>query len=102
MFHTTSVLAALCCPDPPGPARRELLRPQREARRLVTAQGGTEFHPGHGEWIALLRASGFTVDDLREIYAPPDAADHPYYQLATAEWARQWPVEEIWVAHIGQ
>jgi hypothetical protein len=49
-----------------------------------------------------LRASGFTVDDLREIYAPPDAADHPYYQLATAEWARQWPVEEIWVAHIGQ
>ena len=47
-----------------------------------------------------LRASGFTVDDLREIYAPPDATDHPYYQLATAEWARQWPVEEIWVAHL--
>jgi hypothetical protein len=49
-----------------------------------------------------LRASGFTVDDLREIYAPPDAVDHPYYQLATIEWARQWPIEEIWVAHLAQ
>jgi SAM-dependent methyltransferase len=100
VFHTISVLAAVCCPEPPGPARRELLRPQREARRLVTAGGGVEFHPGHGEWIAILRASGFTVDGLREIYASPDATDHPYYQLATAEWARQWPVEEIWVAHL--
>jgi SAM-dependent methyltransferase len=102
VFHTTSVLAAVCCPEPPGPARRELLRPQREARRLVTAQGLVEFHPGHGEWIKLLRASGFTVDDLREIYAPPGAPDHPYYQQATAEWARQWPAEEIWAAHLTQ
>jgi SAM-dependent methyltransferase len=102
VFHTTSVLAAMCSPETPGPARRELLRPQREARRLVAAQGGVEFHPGHGEWIAILRASGFAIDDLREIYAPPDAPDHPYYQLATAEWARQRPVEEISVAHLAQ
>ena len=102
VFHTTSVLAAVCCPEPPGPARRELLRPQRETRRLVAAGGGTEFHPGHGEWITFLRASGFAIDDLCEIYAPPDATDHPYYQLATADWARQWPVEEIWVAHLAQ
>jgi hypothetical protein len=24
----------------------------------------------------------------------------PYYQLASADWARQWPVEEIW--HVGR
>ncbi len=102
MFHTMSVLVALCSPEPSGSARRELLRPQREARRLVTAHGGVEFHPGHGEWITTLRASGFAIDDLREIYAPPDAPDHPCYQLATAEWARQWRVEEIWVAHLAQ
>ena len=65
-------------------------------------QGGVQFHPGHGKWITILRASGFIVDDLREIYAPPDAVDHPYYQLATVEWARQWPIEEIWVAHLAQ
>lgn len=102
VFHTTSVLAAVCSPEAPGTARRELLRPQREARRLATAHGGVEFHPGHGEWITILRASGFTIDDLRELYAPPDAPDHPYYQLTTAEWARQWPAEEIWVAHLAQ
>jgi SAM-dependent methyltransferase len=100
VFHTTGVLAAVCSPEPPGLARRELMRPQREARRLVTAEGRTQFHPGHGEWIAILRASGSAVDGLREIYAPPDAADHPYYQLATADWAGRWPVEEIWAAHL--
>jgi hypothetical protein len=83
-------------------ARRELLRPQRETRRVVTAEGGTQFYPGHGEWIAILRGSGFAVDGLREVYAPPGAADHSYYQVATAGWARRWPVEEIWTAHLEQ
>lgn len=92
-FHTTSILVALCSPEPSGPACRELLRPQWETYRLVTGEGGVQFHPGHGEWITILRASGFTVDNLREIYAPPDAVDHPYYQLATVEWARQWPID---------
>jgi len=89
----------------PGTTRArppELLGPPRQARQLVTAEGGVEFHPGHGEWIAILRASGFALDDLREIYAPPDATDHPYYQVATADWARQWPVEVAWVAHLAQ
>jgi hypothetical protein len=61
-----------------------------------------EFHPSHGDWIKILHASGFIIDDLRELYAPPDAPDHPYYKLATAHWARRWPVEEIWVAHLGR
>jgi SAM-dependent methyltransferase len=102
VFHTMSVLLALCSPESSGPARRELLRPQRDARRLITAQGGIQFHPSHGEWITVLRAAGFAVDDLREIFASPDASDHPYYRLATVEWARQWPVEEIWAAHLAQ
>ena len=102
VFATTSVLVALCSPEPSGSARQELLRPQREARRLVTPEGGVQFHPSHGDWIKILHASGFIIDDLRELYAPPDAPDHPYYKLATAQWARRWPVEEIWVAHLGR
>jgi len=100
VFHTTSVLVTLCSPEPGGPARRELLRPQRAAHLVVTPEGGVQFHPSHGEWIKILSASGFVIDALHELYAPPDAPDHPYYTLATASWARQWPVEEIWVAHL--
>jgi hypothetical protein len=47
-----------------------------------------------------LRDNGFLIDALHELYAPPDAPDHPYYTLANAEWGRQWPAEEIWVTHL--
>jgi len=105
VFHTTSVLVTMCLPGKAGPAGRELLRSQPAVARLaspgVTSPGGgVEFHPGHGEWIRVLRAAGFTVDALHELYAPPGASMHPYYQLATADWAGQWPVEELWAAHL--
>ena len=100
VFHTLSILVILCAPEADGPARKDLIRPQREVRRLVTSGGGVQFHPSHGEWIKILRSSGFVIEALYELYAPQDAADHPYYSLATAEWARQWPAEEIWVAHL--
>ncbi len=85
------------CQPADGPARPELLRPQREVSRFAGGRG-VEFHPGHGEWIEVLRAAGLVISGLRELYAPPGATDHPYYQLATAGWAERWPVEEIWVA----
>jgi SAM-dependent methyltransferase len=100
VFHTVSVLAALCMPDREGPAGDVLLSAQRDVRRVRAPGQGAAFYPGHGEWIQVLRASGFSVDGLHELYAPPDAESHPYYQLATADWARRWPVEDLWVAHL--
>jgi hypothetical protein len=38
------------------------------------------------------------LEALHEIYAPPDSADHPFYEIVSAEWARDWPAEELWVA----
>ncbi len=32
--------------------------------------GGIEFHPSHGDWIRILRGSGFVVEALHELYAP--------------------------------
>ena len=57
-----------------------------------------EFHLPPGELIELLRANGFRLDRLIELYAPDDAQTHEYYKWVTADWARQWPSEEIWVA----
>ena len=50
--------------------------------------------------LIKVRDTGFTIDALHELYAPPSASTHRYYKLATAEWAQQWPAEEIWVTHL--
>ena len=63
--------------------------------------GGVEFHPSHGDWVRLLRESGFVVEALREIYAPPESGDHAFYEIVSAAWAAQWPAEELWVAKRG-
>src|SRR5712691_4210897 len=99
VFLRNSTLAILCGPDT-GPVQERLVRPQLGMYRFdwrVDA-GGIEFHLAHGDVLRLLRANGFEVLDLIEIFAPPDAHDHPHYDQVPASWAKQWPAEEIWVA----
>ena len=55
---------------------------------------GVEFHLSHGDWLRLLRRSGFEIEDLIEVQAP-DAGTTRYPDV-TPQWARQWPSEEIW------
>lgn len=98
VFLTNSVLSALCVPAEQGSAQERLLRGQRETYRVRWPGGGVEFHPSHGDWIRILRANGFLVEALHELYAPPDAAAHPYYEIVSPEWASRWPAEELWVA----
>jgi SAM-dependent methyltransferase len=99
VFLTNSVLAGLCVPADGGFAGDRLLRAQRDLAQVVWPGGGVEHHPGHGEWIRLLDSAGFVVDALHELYAPEDAPTPEYYDIATSDWARRWPVEDVWVAH---
>jgi hypothetical protein len=55
-----------------------------------------EFHLGHGDWIRLLRANGFEVEDLVELRAPEGATTR--YPYVIADWANRWPSEEVWKA----
>ncbi|HVV59871.1 MAG TPA: class I SAM-dependent methyltransferase [Gaiellaceae bacterium] len=99
VFLCNSILSTLCTPDDEdAPVGTELRRAQFGLRRIAWGDGGVEFHLGHGEWIDLLRANGFEIERLVEVQAPEDAETHPYYAYVTAEWARRWPAEEIWVA----
>lgn len=98
VFLTNSNLSALCVPAEEGLATDHLLRGQREAYEVAWPGGGVEFHPSHGDWIRLLRAAGFVVEAMHEIYAPPEGADHAFYEIVSADWARRWPAEELWVA----
>jgi len=47
--------------------------------------------PSHGDCMRGLRANGFVVEALHELYAPEDAQAHEHYDIATAQWARQRP-----------
>ena len=98
VFLTNSVLVTLCIPHEEGYAQQSLLRPQRGMHRVQWATGGVEFHPSHSDWIRILAVHGFVVEALHELYAPDDAQPHEYYDIATTDWARQWPVEDLWTA----
>jgi len=98
VFMTNSTVAMLAIP-PVGQLTEQLQRPLFGLFRSTWPDGsGTEYHLPHGEWIRLLRETGFEVEALYEPQAPEDAVDPVYYDYVTVEWARKWPVEEIWVA----
>jgi SAM-dependent methyltransferase len=100
VFLTNSVLSALCVPEDSGPAVTELQRAQRGLSPVAWPGGGVEHHPSHGDWIRHLRGAGLVVEALHELYPDEDAAAHPFYEIVTPEWARQWPAEELWVARL--
>jgi hypothetical protein len=80
-------------------ASTELQRPQKGMHSNEWPDTNeVEFHLAHSAWIDLLRENGFELERLLELYAPPDAQTHTYYDYVTPEWAQQWPPEEIWVA----
>lgn len=98
VFLTNSHLSALCVPPDEGVAQERLLRGYGDAYRVQWPGGGVEFHPSHGDWVRLLRRSGFVVEALHEIFAPADRGDHPFYEIVSPQWAGRWPAEELWVA----
>jgi SAM-dependent methyltransferase len=99
VFLGHSYVSMLTFPDEDLPATETLQRPHFGMHRFSwdDADGTVEFAIPHGEMIRLLRSSGLEVEDLVEIGAPEDAVT-PSDPLATAEWARRWPIEEAWKA----
>jgi SAM-dependent methyltransferase len=101
VFMRNSTLQMLCSPDDEAVGER-LVRPQKGIHRFdwkdEESGDSTDFHISGSELFRLLRDTGFEVLDFRELYAPVDAVDHPYYKWTPAAWAKRWPAEEIWRA----
>ena len=99
VFLGHSYLSMLTFPPADLPTSDRLQRPHFGMHRFEwpDADGAVEFAIPHGEMIRLLRQSGFEVEDL-VAYPAPEDAQTPTDPLATVEWARQWPIEEVWKA----
>ena len=102
VFLTVATLAHLCTPDlDDEPITNALVRPQfGQYRTKWPEYPGIEYHISHGDWIRILRANGFVLDALHELRPDDDAQTHQYYFTIPVEWARRWPGEEIWQAHL--
>lgn len=98
VFLVNGRIQVLCFPDDEdAPVTTRLEQPYFRSHRYEWNDASVNFYLGYGEWIRLLRASGFDVLDLIEVQAPEGAQDNPH-GLADPEWSRRWPVEEIWRA----
>ena len=97
IFLRNSTLVDVCM-DLDGITER-LVRPLRGMNRIEWPDTQeVEFHLPAGKLIDVLRENSFQIDRLLELYAPDGAQTHPYYKWVTADWARAWPNEELWVA----
>jgi len=100
LFMRNSTLQILCSPDE-GDLGERLVRPQKGMYRFDWTDEGkpeTVFQLSGSDLFQLLLKTGFDVVDFREIFAPDDAVNHPYYQWVPASWGKRWPSDEIWRA----
>lgn len=98
VFLGNSTLLMMCVPDYEGiPADTTLKRNHFGMHRFEWPDGPeVEFHLGHGDWIRVLRGSGFEILDLIELRPAEDATTT--YDFVEVDWARRWPSEEVWRA----
>jgi SAM-dependent methyltransferase len=98
VFLGNSTLSMLCTPyDEEAPVGESLVRDLFGMHRFEWNDDHTvEFHLSHGDWIRLLRANGFDIEDLVELQPPPGTTASDRY--VPLEWARRWPSEEAWRA----
>lgn len=93
---TSSPLLMACTPWNGSPVREWLVRDHFGTDRFeFPGNGAVEFHLTHGEWVRALNKAGFVVENLIEVQPSPDARARA--ELASLEWSRRWPSEDIWV-----
>jgi hypothetical protein len=97
-FSHISPLSIVCWNPETDEVESQLREPYFGMHRYEEVEDGVvEYNLTHGDWIALLRENGLQVESLLEIQ-PPEGAPSSYRSEAETEWARQWPMEEIWRA----
>ena len=94
-FSGASPLSWVAWEDDTDAYTDRLAAPYFGMHRVETPEGSVEFNLPIGAWIRLFREHGFVVEDLIEV-RPPAGADSTYRTDEETEWARRWPMEQIW------
>jgi hypothetical protein len=88
-------LSWVCWNDEADTVEPRLHHPYFGIHRMEEPDGPAQFNLPYGEWIRLFQANELRIEALREI-RPPEGAESTYRTLEETEWARSWPMEEIW------
>jgi SAM-dependent methyltransferase len=95
-FSHSTPLALLCFDEEADTMGTELRRDLFGLHRIAWLDDEpVEFNLPMGEWIGLFRENGFVIEDLVEVH-PPEGAASTYRSHEETEWARRWPMEQIW------
>lgn len=97
IFLVNGTILMLCAPDSDKtPAANHLLSDYFGMHKFEFLDtNSVEFHLGYGDWIRLLRANKFEIENLIELRPHREASAS--YSFVTTEWARRWPAEEVWI-----
>src|SRR3954447_8369886 len=95
-FSHSAPLSELCWNEETDTIEPRLHRPYFGMHRFEWADDEpVSYNLAYGEWIRLFRENGFRVEALVEVQ-PPEGIESPYRDAHETEWARSWPMEEIW------
>ena len=99
VFLGNHPLSLICSPLDGAPADRVLHRPYRDMwgadwTQVPIEPSGVCFNLTMAGWMDLFARIGFVVTRYQEVYAPEDASGTR--AAIPAEWAKDYPVEQVW------
>jgi len=99
VFLGNHPLSLVCSPLDGAPADRALHRPYRgmwgaDWTKVEHEPSGVCFNLTMADWMALFARLGFGVERYQELYAPE--GEDGTRGAIPAEWARDFPVEQVW------
>jgi SAM-dependent methyltransferase len=96
-FSHTTALSIICYDAEADTTVPELRRDLLGLHRIEWPDESepVEFNLPHGKWIELFRGHRLVIEDLVEVQ-PPEGVESTYRSAEETEWARRWPMEQIW------